>query len=148
MIYDFNYYSLLLLLLLLYVQGLLDRDPAKRLGVGGGIEVQNHPFFNGLDWDLLYQRKITPPYNPCRDKDSVLDSDNFEEEFTSMPLQSVDDTSAAALALLNNRDSTKFCDFTYNKDSAFDDQDTYYDASEEKQYEGMTRPRSDNNKRK
>ena len=128
------------------LQGLLDRDPAKRLGGNGGAEVQSHPFFNGLDWDLLYRRRITPPYNPCKTEESVEESVNFEEEFTSMPLQSVDETSAAALELLNNRESSKFTGFTYDKDSVLDDMSSYFDANEMKQQEGVRRPHSNQHK--
>jgi len=31
----------------------LDRDPLKRIGVKNFQEIQNHPFFNGLDWSSL-----------------------------------------------------------------------------------------------
>ena len=123
------------------IQGLLTRDPAKRLGAGGGVEVQNHPFFNGIDWDKLYNREIKPPYNPCKDSQSVTSSENFEEEFTSMPLQSVDDPSGAAhLLQINNRESTAFHDFTYEGDSAF--ADSYFDEAESKANEGIIRPHS------
>ena len=125
---------------------MLNRDPSKRLGSGGGVEVQNHPFFSGLDWDLLYQRKVTPPYNPCKNQSTVANSSNFEDEFTSMPLQSVDDHSAASLALLNERPSTQFNDFTFDKDSAFDDDEAYYNAEEAKELEGLSRPHCNDRK--
>ena len=45
---------------------LLERDPAKRLGSGGEDvkEVTRHPFFDGIDWDKLYNRGYQPPFNP------------------------------------------------------------------------------------
>ncbi len=41
------------------MRALLDKDPAKRLGSGakGSVAVQAHPFFRGINWDLLYSRK-------------------------------------------------------------------------------------------
>lgn len=128
------------------IQGLLDRDPNKRLGVGGGAEVQAHPFFNGIDWKKLYDRKIMPPYNPCRNNDEITDSANFEEEFKNMPLQSVDDPSGAAAALMGNEAGPNFVGFSFSKDDAIgDDSNTYFDAEEAKEYEGLTRPRSNIN---
>ncbi len=106
--------------------------------------MQRHPFFNGLDWQQLYQRKIPPPYNPCKDQESVAESANFEEEFTSMPLQSVEDPSAsAALLAINMRPSTQFNDFSYSQDCMLNE-DAYFDANESKQLEGVTRPHSNN----
>jgi serine/threonine protein kinase len=51
-------------------QRLLERDPSKRLGAMGGIqEIKNHPFFAGIDWDALREKKITPPIKPAIRKD-------------------------------------------------------------------------------
>jgi serum/glucocorticoid-regulated kinase 2 len=39
--------------------GLLDRDPAKRLGANGSEEIKQHPFFKKhMDWALLSQKKV------------------------------------------------------------------------------------------
>ena len=43
------------------IQGLLDRDPTKRLGAGG---------------------KIMPPCNPCRNQDEITDCSGIEVEFS------------------------------------------------------------------
>ncbi|KAK1435179.1 hypothetical protein QVD17_00940 [Tagetes erecta] len=46
---------------------LLDKEPTRRLGYGGGAcEIQEHPFFNGLRWDLLAE-VVRPPFIPSRD---------------------------------------------------------------------------------
>lgn len=38
---------------------LLDRNPASRLGSKQDLdEVKAHPFFKGMDWDALYNRRI------------------------------------------------------------------------------------------
>lgn len=45
---------------------LLNRDPAKRLGVNGAQEIKNHPFFaRHIDWKKLWQKKILPPFKPA-----------------------------------------------------------------------------------
>ncbi|XP_017392738.1 ribosomal protein S6 kinase alpha-4 isoform X1 [Cebus imitator] len=66
------------------LQRLLCKDPKKRLGAGpqGAQEVQNHPFFQGLDWVALAARKIPAPFRP--QIRSELDVGNFAEEFTRL----------------------------------------------------------------
>jgi hypothetical protein len=39
----------------------LNRDPETRIGKVNKQAIKKHPFFNGIDWDLLYERKIKPP---------------------------------------------------------------------------------------
>ena len=34
-----------------FLRKLLDRNPSTRLGANGIEEIQQHPFFDGLDWD-------------------------------------------------------------------------------------------------
>jgi serine/threonine protein kinase len=66
------------------IAGLLTRDPSKRLGSGanGAAAIKRHPFFSGLDWDALMQRKIPAPFQPVR-SDAPLDStENFDTSFT------------------------------------------------------------------
>jgi len=42
------------------LQRLLEPDPGKRLGSKGGAEeVKAHPFFAGVDWDNVHQKKAT-----------------------------------------------------------------------------------------
>jgi hypothetical protein len=51
----------------------LEVDETKRLGYGGpkkGIEgVKAHPFFKSIDFDLLEQKRIPPPYIPSPPKE-------------------------------------------------------------------------------
>lgn len=49
-------------------------DVDERLGTRGVEEIKKHPFFTGVQWDILHQ--ITPPYVPPVEHD--LDSQNFE----------------------------------------------------------------------
>ena len=32
---------------------LLDKDPTKRLGMDGSLEIKLHPFFDKIDWDKM-----------------------------------------------------------------------------------------------
>ena len=44
---------------------LLNRDPAKRLGVRGAQDIRNHPFFSRhIDFKKLWQKKLQPPFKP------------------------------------------------------------------------------------
>jgi len=54
------------------LEGLLTRDPEKRLGVGDPQILRNHPFFKGLDWVKLYSRELTPPFKPKVKSDADL----------------------------------------------------------------------------
>lgn len=45
---------------------LLDRDPARRLGVRGAQDIKNHPFFSRhIDFKKLWQKAIPPPFKPA-----------------------------------------------------------------------------------
>lgn len=70
---------------------LLERDPEKRLGAGTNEleEIQSHPFFGGLDWGALAQRKVEPPFVPTLVANDEEDTSNFDSQFTS---QGVEDT--------------------------------------------------------
>lgn len=64
---------------------LLEKDPSKRLGspsMGGIRALQEHPFFEGLDWQDLYHKRLVPPYKP--QLDHCTDTRHFLKEFTQM----------------------------------------------------------------
>ena len=48
------------------LHGLLRKPPQLRLGSGqaGAAEIKAHPFFAPIDWDLLIERKLEPPFKP------------------------------------------------------------------------------------
>lgn len=50
------------------LEGLLQRDVVNRLGCKGrgAEEVKQHPFFNGIDWGLVYLQKYPVPLIPPR----------------------------------------------------------------------------------
>ena len=69
----------------------------------------------------MMRREVTPPFNPCRNQD-VADSDNFEKEFTNMPVLSIDEGSNASSRLSSptyndNDNSETFLNFTYEEES-------------------------------
>jgi len=63
---------------------LLERNPKKRLGGIDSEEVKNHPWFQGIDWDLLASKKITPPFIPTT-TGGASDTTNIDDEFKKEP---------------------------------------------------------------
>ncbi|KAJ3322866.1 Serine/threonine-protein kinase Sgk1, partial [Blyttiomyces sp. JEL0837] len=64
-----------------FLTGLLQRDPRKRLGYGDSSKIEQHPYFAGLDFAALQEKKLTPPYLP-----EVVDDFDvrfFDEMFTN-----------------------------------------------------------------
>ncbi|TNV82856.1 hypothetical protein FGO68_gene17743 [Halteria grandinella] len=47
-----------------FVNQLLNKDPKKRLGSKDSSEVLNHEFFNGIDFKMILEKKIQPPWRP------------------------------------------------------------------------------------
>ncbi|XP_063104375.1 serine/threonine-protein kinase Sgk2 isoform X2 [Cavia porcellus] len=47
------------------LQGLLHKDQRQRLGSKADfLEIKNHVFFSPINWDDLYHKRLTPPFNP------------------------------------------------------------------------------------
>ena len=61
---------------------LLDLDPKKRIGAGNkGFEnLKKHKYFEGINWDDLEKKKITPPFIP--NIDGPFDLKYFDKVFT------------------------------------------------------------------
>lgn len=52
----------------------MTKNPNSRLGSlaqGGENTILRHPYFKGLDWDLLNQRQMEPPFRPRIVSDGV-----------------------------------------------------------------------------
>lgn len=62
---------------------MLQRDPLQRLGYYGAQEIKNHPFFASLNWDDVYNKRVTPPFKPVVASDD--DTRNVDKTFTSIP---------------------------------------------------------------
>ncbi|XP_051946559.1 protein kinase C epsilon type-like [Xyrauchen texanus] len=66
------------------LRAFMTKSPSKRLGcvVSQGLEeaIKVHPFFKEIDWVLLEQRKVKPPFKP-RIK-TKRDVNNFDQDFT------------------------------------------------------------------
>lgn len=68
---------------------LFKRIPANRLGSGprGGKDIMDHKFFSSIDFEKLYERKVTPPFIPAVPRDSayVIDEQNLSQESPGIP---------------------------------------------------------------
>lgn len=53
-------------------------------GPKGALEIKTHPFFGGIDWAQLARKEIAAPFKP--DIKHPLDTSNFSEEFTKLPV--------------------------------------------------------------
>lgn len=69
---------------------LFQKNPNKRLGSGetDAKEIMDHPFFQNVNWDDLYHKRIKPPFKPVLF--THTDLRNFDNEFLSMPLRHSD----------------------------------------------------------
>ncbi|ETO08775.1 RAC-beta serine/threonine-protein kinase-A [Reticulomyxa filosa] len=55
--------------------------------------VKAHVFFRGIDWDLLLNKKVSPPFVPKIEQDTTgcVGVNNFDKEFVDMPIDSPED---------------------------------------------------------
>lgn len=66
-----------------FLKDLFVHDPDQRLGSGinGITNIKKHPFFEDLDWSLLINKKIKPPFIPRINSNE--DTKYIDHEFTS-----------------------------------------------------------------
>lgn len=67
---------------------LILQNPSERLGChhdSGFNDIQSHPFFRAIQWDVLEQKLVTPPYKPSLKSDRDLE--HFDPAFTDEPVQ-------------------------------------------------------------
>jgi serine/threonine protein kinase len=53
-----------------FINKLIKRKPAHRLGLNGPDEVKEHPWFRNFDWNKLYQKQIPSPFTPPHQQDN------------------------------------------------------------------------------
>ena len=96
------------------VNGLLERDPRKRLGAGPGDadDIKQHCFFTGVDWNKYLKKHIQPPFKPI--VESETDTSNFDPLFTdAIPVDSVPNDAAPLSATIQEN----FRGFTWTDES-------------------------------
>ncbi|XP_044755795.1 uncharacterized protein DDB_G0284459-like isoform X2 [Coccinella septempunctata] len=95
---------------------LLEKDASKRLGTRFSPcgDIKDQPFFKSIDWDLLEERMLEPPFKPKLSH--PLDTKYFDKHFT---------TELAKLTpiehhILDSMDQTQFQGFSYTNPNATD----------------------------
>ncbi|KAK6458358.1 response regulator receiver [Scheffersomyces xylosifermentans] len=72
------------------IKKLLNLDPEKRLGFNGADEIKQHPFFDGINWDTLFEEKAA--FVPILDDpESTEYFDNRGAHMTQFPVDDSDD---------------------------------------------------------
>ncbi|XP_075691221.1 serine/threonine-protein kinase N3 isoform X2 [Rhinoderma darwinii] len=95
------------------IRKLLRKTPERRLGAGVGDaeELKTQPFYQEVDWESLYARKLQPPFIPALN--DPFDVRNFDEEFTGQkPVLSPPDDPRP----LTSDDQVLFQDFDFVSD--------------------------------
>lgn len=67
---------------------LLEKDPNKRLGSNGCKEIMTHPWFDGLDWEMIISDRAIPPFQPLKDINAASQSEigTFAEDKSAIKL--------------------------------------------------------------
>ncbi|ODV59242.1 serine/threonine protein kinase SCH9, partial [Ascoidea rubescens DSM 1968] len=103
-----------------FVKGLLNRNPVNRLGSNGDVaELKAQPFFSDIDWNLLVQKKIPPPYKPPLRNET--DVSNFDPEFTQTTGSAITRGFYGPNTPLSPNTQANFNGFTYVGESTLDD---------------------------
>ena len=89
------------------------KNQKERFGAKEGFEeIKKHPFFKGVDFKALEEKKIEAPFKPILE--DSFDVQNFDEEFTSEDLVSSEITEKNMELIKKNQD--QFDDFNDDDD--------------------------------
>ena len=96
------------------IKQLLVPNPKKRLGYGidGAKKIKEHQFFEDIDWDDAWNRKLTPPFIP--ELNGETDLRYFDKIFTNEKIEGSKVSEAPSSLVPSN----EFRGFTYVTDSA------------------------------
>ena len=90
-----------------FINRLLQRKPANRLGLRGPTEVKEHPWFKAFPWKELYLGKINAPFIP-------KDGDNFNFKHCNEPDENGIETQERYYNILNSNSYFRvFKEFRY-----------------------------------
>ena len=101
------------------IKHLLDKEPALRISCLGDIKA--HSFFKDFDWDLLFAKKLVPPYLPANGR-------NYTEQYLknlSKPFEEfIDDES---INLIKNGD-LKNSELKYDESESINEDNSWIDG--------------------
>lgn len=94
------------------LEGLLTREPEKRLGSNGGQEVKAHPWFSDIDWDKLVKKEVEPLFKP-----KVKNNEDVSQIDPTFTREKPVDNSLSDQTVLSESVQGNFEGFTYVADS-------------------------------
>eukprot|EP01017_Pseudomicrothorax_dubius_P043120 TRINITY_DN7127_c0_g1_i3.p1 TRINITY_DN7127_c0_g1~~TRINITY_DN7127_c0_g1_i3.p1 ORF type:complete len:239 (-),score=48.55 TRINITY_DN7127_c0_g1_i3:240-956(-) len=86
-----------------FINRMLQRKPAHRLGLNGPAEVKNHPWLKNFPWTKLANKELIPPFAPSRKEEENFDFKHMAQEDPRDPYLELDKENA----LLLRRDSVQ-----------------------------------------
>ena len=111
------------------IKGLLQRKVCCRLGSGsrGAVEIMDHAFFAGFEWESLLRKNTTSPFEPyvsglknkskrlVKKTDFCTDTSNVSTKYT----QEVAQDSVSGPTILSSAERNAFADFSYIDEDQF-----------------------------
>ena len=94
------------------INGLLQRKEELRLGYKDINKIKSHPWFKDIDWELLLNHKLTPPFIPVSNEEFY--DDNYLQSF-EMSNQLKQDINFLQQNILNSNIQRQFKGFYYDK---------------------------------
>ncbi|XP_049295167.1 atypical protein kinase C isoform X1 [Anopheles funestus] len=94
------------------LKGFLNKNPADRLGCNRDsafLDIMNHSFFKSIDWEMLAQKEVTPPYIPSFDGCDQDITCHFDPQFTREPAELTPDDPR----VIDKIDQSEFEGFEY-----------------------------------
>ncbi|XP_052821056.1 protein kinase C iota type-like isoform X1 [Mya arenaria] len=92
------------------LKGFLNKNQKERLGChaqSGFADIQSHAFFRTIDWEMLQNKQIAPPYRPSLKGERDLE--HFDPAFTNEPVQLTPDDPK----IIEKIDQSEFDGFEY-----------------------------------
>ena len=87
-------------------------DAEDRLGRNGAIEIKEHPWFDGLDWDSLNTQKA--PYIP--EVSSPTSAENFDKFKEEQPFFPSSQSKLVKTKMKRRKKDLDFVGYTYKAD--------------------------------
>ena len=92
-----------------FVNRLIQRKPANRMGVNGPSEIKNHPWLRGYQWEDLLAGRLIAPFIPAVIKNFIItifqNKDNFDASNSNSEWKDQEDEAMQKSIALLRRDS-------------------------------------------